>query len=83
MSALHQTDDYQREHAGKLLAKRLHQARQKKGYLVCPACHTTFDGTHVIKCPTCRTLIDTTFRELRRRKPSQKMETDFFTERPE
>lgn len=50
--------------AGKLLAKRLHEAREKKGRLSCPVCRCIFDATHLIKCPECRALIDETFTEL-------------------
>ena len=55
---------------GTLLAKRLREAREKKGYLVCPVCHTTFDATYCMKCPDCRTFIDNTFEAVQeQRKP--------------
>jgi hypothetical protein len=65
-------DEPQHVEAGKLLAKRLHEAREKKGRLSCPVCHCIFDATHLIKCPECRTLIDETFTELFSEKISKK-----------
>ena len=50
------------EKVGKLLAKRLREAREKKGHLVCPVCGRTFDATYCMKCPGCRTFIDSTFK---------------------
>ena len=47
--------------AGRLLSKRLRQAREMNGPVVCPVCHVYFDATHVMKCPECRTFIDDTF----------------------
>ncbi len=60
------------EEAGKLIVSRLHEARRKKGHLICPVCRTSFDGTHVIKCPGCRTLISNAFQEIRKSKPTRK-----------
>ena len=62
---------------GKLLAKRLHEAREKKGYVVCPVCHMTFDATYCMKCPECRTFIDRTFKTL----PSKKERENTLIER--
>ena len=56
------------ESVGKLLANQLHEAREKKGFLECPACHASFDGTYRIKCPECRLLISNTFPEVRAQK---------------
>ncbi len=47
--------------AGRLLSKRLRDARETVGAIVCPACKLCFDATHVVKCPECRTFIDDTF----------------------
>lgn len=65
-------DEPQHVEAGKLLARRLHEAREKKGRLNCPVCRCIFDATHLIKCPECRTLIDGTFTELYTEKISKK-----------
>jgi hypothetical protein len=62
------------EEVGKLLANRLHEARKKKGRLICPVCHISFDGTYRIKCPECRTLISNAFHEIRPQRTSKKME---------
>jgi hypothetical protein len=56
------------EKVGKLLAKRLREAREKKGVLVCPVCQTTFDATYCMKCPDCRTFIDSTFKAVQEEK---------------
>jgi len=66
------------EEVGRLLARRLHEARNKRGLLLCPVCHKIFEGTHLIKCPGCRTLISKTFQEVCPPKISEKMELDFF-----
>ena len=73
--------DQKLEEVGKLLVSRLHEAKEKKGYLLCPRCQTIFDGTHLIKCPECRTLISNAFEEAHAPGNSRKrkMELDFFT----
>ena len=70
------------EKVGKLLASRLHEARNKRGFLRCPVCHKIFEGTHLIKCPVCRTLISKAFQEVRAPDAPEKMELelDFFLE---
>ncbi len=50
--------------AGKLLSHQLHEAREKKGQVLCPSCRLVFDATHVMKCPGCRTFISKAFKEL-------------------
>jgi rubrerythrin len=65
--------------AGRRLARRLQEARQKHGLLQCPVCHHIFEGTHVLKCPACRTLISKAFREMPASALSEKMELDFFS----
>ncbi|MDY0092580.1 MAG: hypothetical protein RBT80_07745 [Candidatus Vecturithrix sp.] len=80
------------EEAGKIIVKRLREARKTRGPVVCPVCFMKFDATHLLKCPRCRTLIGQNFSEVRlskkRRKSRQrkkteqdpkKMELDFFT----
>lgn len=66
------------EEVGRLLARRLHEARKRRGLLRCPVCHEIFEGTYLIKCPGCRTLIGKTFQEVRPPQPAEKMELDFF-----
>ena len=66
------------ENIGKLLARRLHEARKKSGLLLCPVCQNIFEGTHLIKCPSCRTLISKTFQEIQAQTLPEKMELDFF-----
>lgn len=75
-------DIHKLEKVGKLLASRLHEARNKRGLLRCPICHKIFEGTHLIKCPVCRTLISKTFQEVRTPEAPEKMEMelDFFLE---
>jgi rubrerythrin len=79
MSVNSKKQDIQKlEEIGKLLASRLHEARNKRGFLLCPVCHKIFEGTHLIKCPVCRTLISKTFQEICSSNTSEKMELDFF-----
>lgn len=79
MSVYSKTPDLQKlERVGRMLAKRLHEARKRCGMLLCPVCQHTFDGTHLIKCPSCRTLISLSFRKVLPGNGSEKMELDFF-----
>jgi len=81
MSVNSKKQDIQKlEKIGKLLASRLHEARNKRGFLLCPVCHKIFEGTYLIKCPVCRTLISKTFQEVRSPNIPEKMEMelDFF-----
>ncbi len=66
------------EQAGRILARRLREARNVHGWLRCPVCLTLFEGTHVVKCPECRTLINKRFQNIDAPEPSGKMEFDFF-----
>ncbi len=66
------------EQIGRILARRLREARKIRGWLRCPVCLVIFDGTHLVKCPECRTLINTTFQDLGAPESSGKMELDFF-----
>jgi rubrerythrin len=66
------------EQAGRILAKRLREARKAHGWLRCPVCLMIFEATHVMKCPECRTLINKTFQSMGAPEPSGKMELDFF-----
>jgi hypothetical protein len=63
---------------GRILARRVREARKAHGWLRCPMCLSIFEGTHVIKCPECRTLINKTFQNVLAPEPSSKMELDFF-----
>ncbi len=74
MSACSKKQDVQKfEEIGRLLINRLHEARNKKGHLICPVCHKSFDGTYLLKCPGCRTLISNAFQEMRPKNRSKKM----------
>lgn len=79
MAGYSKTSDLQKlERVGRILAHRLHEARQRQGVLLCPVCRQMFEGTHLLKCPFCRTLISTSFREIHHPPASEKMELDFF-----
>jgi hypothetical protein len=66
------------EDVGRVLAKRLHEARSRHGLLRCPVCQKVFEGTHLIKCPGCRTLISNTFRKVYPPNPGEILDLDFF-----
>jgi hypothetical protein len=71
-------DRQKREQMGRILARRLREARNICGWLRCPVCLATFEGTHLVKCPECRTLITTAFQAIGVSESLSKMELDFF-----
>lgn len=70
------------ERVGRLLARRLQEARRQRGLLRCPRCQELFDGTHLLKCPACRTLISKAFQKVPVPTVPEKMELDFFSVPP-
>lgn len=66
------------EQAGRIVARRLRQARNRQGLIRCPVCLTVFEAAHLIKCPHCRTVISARFQDAGPADTSGKMELDFF-----